>query len=45
MIIQVCLVIRGRYVLPFWTANTEFADKNTHFDYKFGPFYQYIKCE
>ena len=30
--IQVSLVIRGRYVPLFWTANTEFADKKTHFD-------------
>ncbi len=33
--VQVSLVMRGRYVCLFWTANTEFADKNTHFDYKF----------
>jgi hypothetical protein len=31
-LIQVSLVIRGRYVPLFWTANTEFADKKTHFD-------------
>ncbi len=30
--IQASLVIRGRYVPLFWTANTEFADKKTHFD-------------
>ncbi len=30
--IQASLVIRGRYVPVFWTANTEFADKKTHFD-------------
>ncbi len=30
--IQACLAISGRYVLLFWTANTQFADKKTHFD-------------
>jgi len=30
--IQVSLVIRGRYVPLFWTVNTEFEDKKTHFD-------------
>ncbi len=28
----------GRYGPLFWTANTEFADKKTHFDWKFGLF-------
>jgi hypothetical protein len=30
--VQVSLIIRGIYVPVFWTANTEFADKKTHFD-------------
>jgi hypothetical protein len=30
--VQVSLVIRGRYVLSFWTANPEFADKKSIFD-------------
>ncbi len=29
---QANLVIRGRSVPLFWTANTEFADKKTQFD-------------
>jgi hypothetical protein len=32
--VQVSLVIRGRYVLSFWTANLEFADKKSIFDWK-----------
>jgi hypothetical protein len=43
--VQVSLVIRGRYVPLFWTANTEFADKKTHFDWKFGILNQYLKCD
>ncbi len=33
VLVQVSLVIRGRYVPLFWTANTEFTDKKkkTHF--------------
>ncbi len=39
MTIQVFLVICGVIcVVLFWTANTEFTDKKTHFDWKFGPF-------
>ncbi len=34
--IQVGLVICGRFVQLFWTANTEFADKKAQFDKKFG---------
>ncbi len=30
--VQVSLVIRGKYVLSFWTANLEFADKKSIFD-------------
>jgi hypothetical protein len=30
--VQMCLVIRGIYVLQFWTADTEFAYKKTHSD-------------
>jgi hypothetical protein len=30
--IQVSLVIRGRYVPPFWTANLEIADKKAVFN-------------
>ncbi len=30
--VQVSLVIRGRYVPSFWTANPEFADKKSIFD-------------
>ncbi len=32
--IQVSLVIRGRNVPSFWTANLEFADKKSIFDWK-----------
>ena len=32
--IQVSLVIRGRYIPSFWTANLEFADKKSIFDWK-----------
>ena len=32
LLIQVSIVIRGRYVTSFWTANTELADKNSIFD-------------
>ncbi len=32
LLIQARLVIFGRYVLVFWTANTEIADKKTHFN-------------
>jgi hypothetical protein len=32
--LQVSLVIRGRYVPSFWTANLEFADKKFIFDWK-----------
>ncbi len=32
--VQVTLVIRGRYVTSFWTANLEFADKKSIFDWK-----------
>jgi hypothetical protein len=42
--IQVSLVIRGRYVPLFWTANTEFADKKTHFDYKFDILGKFYSC-
>jgi hypothetical protein len=34
IVIQVSLVISGRYVLSFWTANLEFADKKSIFDWK-----------
>ncbi len=37
-VVQVCLVIRGRYVPLIWTANTEFANKKTYFDWKEGLF-------
>jgi hypothetical protein len=43
--VQVSLGIRGRYVPLFWTVNTEFADKKTYFDWKFGILYQFLKCE
>ncbi len=43
--VQVSLVIRGRYVPLFWTANTEFADKKTQFDMKFGIVNQFLKYE
>jgi hypothetical protein len=43
--VQVGLVIRGRYVPLLGTANTEFADKKTHFDWKFGILAHLIKCE
>jgi hypothetical protein len=43
--VQVSLVIRGRYVPLFRTANTEFADKKTYFDRKFGILNQFLKCE
>ena len=43
--VQVGLVIRGRYVLLFWIANTEFADKKTHFDWKFGLSDQFFISE
>ena len=43
--VQVGLVIRGRYVPLFWTANTKFADKKTHFDWKFGILAHFFKCE
>jgi hypothetical protein len=33
--VQKNLVIRGRYVPLFWTANTEFKDKKTHSDWTF----------
>ena len=32
--LQVSLVIRSKYVLPFSTANLEFADKKSIFDQK-----------
>jgi hypothetical protein len=32
--VQVSLVIRGRYVPSFWTANLEFADYKSMFDWK-----------
>ncbi len=32
LMVQVGLVIRGRYVPLLWTTNTEFADRKTHFD-------------
>ncbi len=34
ILVQVSLVIRGRYVLSFWTANLEFAVKKSIFDWK-----------
>ncbi len=40
-IVQSFLVIRGRYVSSFWTANLEFAEKKIIFDWKifiFGHF-------
>ncbi len=37
-VIQVNLGFHGRYVPLFWTANTGFADKKTHFNRKFGIF-------
>ena len=43
--VQVDLVIRGRYVPLIWTANIEFADKKTHFDYKFGTLVQFYISE
>jgi hypothetical protein len=43
--VQVDLVIRGRHILLFWTSNTEFADKKTHYDLKFGILYQYFNCD
>jgi len=43
--LQENLVIRGRYVPLFWTANTEFAEKKTHFDYKFGLLDYFNICE
>jgi hypothetical protein len=42
---QVSLVIRGRYVPLFWTANTKFADKRTHFDSKLDLIDPYFICE
>jgi hypothetical protein len=42
---QVGLIICGRYVPLIWTANTESADKKTHFDWKFGILGQFFKCE
>jgi hypothetical protein len=33
-VVQVSLVIRGRYVPSFWTANLEFTDKKSIFDWK-----------
>jgi hypothetical protein len=41
--VQVSLVIRGRYVLSFWTANFEFADKKTHLDWKLGILSQFFQ--
>jgi len=43
--IQVNLVIFGTYVPLFWTTNTEFADKKTHSDYKFGLLDYFYICD
>ncbi len=43
--LKVSLVIRGVYVLPFWTANLKFDDKKVHFlleNYHFDHLWQ---CE
>ncbi len=34
LVLQVSLLIRGRYVPSFWTANLEFASKKSIFDWK-----------
>ena len=39
------LVIRGRYVASFLTANTEITDKKSIFVGKMGIFHQICYCE
>jgi hypothetical protein len=43
--IQVFLVICGRYVPSFWTANLEFADKKPYFDWKIVILDHFFLCD